>query len=53
VSHFTSDEDQHWSVWTLESFLEMCRHFGFEVSDYLDPDDKVGNGFIVTIQAGR
>jgi SAM-dependent methyltransferase len=43
----------HWSVWTLESFLAMCDHFGFAVVDQLDPDDKVGNGFIVVIDASR
>jgi hypothetical protein len=29
----------------------MCEHFGFRVIDSLDPDDKVGNGFIVAIDA--
>jgi SAM-dependent methyltransferase len=41
----------HWSVWTLESFMAMCRHFGLRVVDQLDPDDKVGNGFIVVLDA--
>jgi SAM-dependent methyltransferase len=41
----------HWSVWTLESFLEMCREFGFDAVDQLDPDDKVGNGFVVVLDA--
>jgi SAM-dependent methyltransferase len=41
----------HWSVWTLESFLEMCGDFGLHVVDQLDPDDKVGNGFIVVLDA--
>jgi SAM-dependent methyltransferase len=50
---FTSVEDEHWSVWSRESFLAMCAHFGFEVIDSLDPDDKVGNGFIVAIDAAR
>ena len=48
---FTSDEDAHWSVWTLESFLEMCHHFGFRVVDSLDPDDKGGIGFAVVLDA--
>jgi SAM-dependent methyltransferase len=48
---FTSEEDKHWSVWTLESFLEMCDHFGFRVVDSLDPDDKAGNGFAVVVDA--
>jgi SAM-dependent methyltransferase len=52
-SGFTSAEDEHWSVWTRESFLEMCDRFGFAVVDSLDPDDKVGNGFMVAIDASR
>jgi len=48
----TPDTDAHWSVWTLESFLELCDHLGLEVVDSLDPDDKVGNGFMVAIDAG-
>jgi SAM-dependent methyltransferase len=50
---FSSPEDQHWSVWNLQSFLAMCSHFGFRVTDHLDPDDKVGNGFLVAIDASR
>jgi SAM-dependent methyltransferase len=46
-----AEEDQHWSVWTLESFLAMCERFGLEIVDSLDPDDKVGNGFMVAIDA--
>jgi SAM-dependent methyltransferase len=48
---FTSEEDKHWSVWTRESFLEMCDAAGFPVVDSLDPDDKLANGFIVVIDA--
>lgn len=48
---FTSDEDAHWTVWTCESFLEMCSHFGIRVLDQQDPDDKIGNGFTVLIDA--
>jgi SAM-dependent methyltransferase len=48
---FTSPEDKHWSVWTRESFLEICAAAGFPVVDSLDPDDKLGNGFIVVIDA--
>lgn len=43
----------HWSVWTLESFVAMCGRFGFGVVDQLDPDDQVGNGFIVVVDATR
>lgn len=44
------DLHQHWSVWNTESFLKMCNHFGFNVIDYQDVDDKVGNGFSIVIQ---
>ncbi|MDQ3777659.1 MAG: methyltransferase domain-containing protein [Actinomycetota bacterium] len=50
---FSASEDAHWTVWTLESFLAMCDHFGFRVVDHLDPDDKNGNGFIVVLDASR
>jgi SAM-dependent methyltransferase len=45
--------DLHWSVWTLESFLELCRRLDLRVIDSLDPDDKVGNGFMVVLDAAR
>ena len=48
---FTSTEDKHWSVWTSESFLELCAAAGFPVVDSLDPDDKLGNGFMVVVDA--
>jgi len=49
----SSTEDKHWSVWTLESFLELCDRLGLVVTDSVDPDDKVGNGFMVAIDASR
>jgi SAM-dependent methyltransferase len=48
---FRSDEDRHWSVWSRESFVDMCEAVGMRVIDSLDPDDKVGNGFAVVIDA--
>jgi SAM-dependent methyltransferase len=50
-SGFTSDVDRHWSVWTCESFIELCEASGLHVIDRQDPDDKVGNGFTVVIDA--
>jgi len=47
----TSEDDAHWTVWTCESFLEMCEAIGLRVVGHLDPDDKVGNGFAVAIDA--
>jgi SAM-dependent methyltransferase len=49
---FTSDQEvMHWSVWTRESFLEFCEGIGMRVIDSIDPDDKVGNGFAVVLDA--
>ena len=48
---FDDPRDLHWSVWTLESFLELCERLGLRVVDTLDPDDKVGNGFMVVLDA--
>jgi SAM-dependent methyltransferase len=50
---FTSDNEAptHWSVWTCETFVELCDRIGLKVIDSLDPDDKVGNGFAVIIDA--
>jgi SAM-dependent methyltransferase len=50
---FTSGVDRHWSVWTCESFIELCDATGLHVTDRQDPDDKVGNGFTVVIDAAR
>jgi SAM-dependent methyltransferase len=44
-----SDEDKHWSVWDLESFLALCDALGLRVVATEDPDRKVGNGFAVVI----
>lgn len=46
-----SAEDRHWTVWTCESFLELCARRGHRVLDHLDPDDKTGNGFAVVLDA--
>ena len=48
---FASDEDTHWTVWTCESFIALCERIGLPVVDHLDPDDKVGNGFAVVLDA--
>jgi SAM-dependent methyltransferase len=48
---FGSEEDKHWSVWTCESFLALCQAIGLQAIDHQDPDDKVGNGFTVVIDA--
>jgi SAM-dependent methyltransferase len=48
---FESGDDRHWSVWTAESFAELCDHLGLPVLEALDPDDKTGNGFMVVLDA--
>jgi SAM-dependent methyltransferase len=48
---FTAEEDRHWSVWNRETFLAMCAAAGLRAIDSQDPDDKVGNGFAVVIDA--
>lgn len=50
-TRFTSSADMHWSVWSCESFLEMCVAAGLHVIDFQDPDDKVGNGFTIVLDA--
>jgi SAM-dependent methyltransferase len=48
-SGFTSEEDRHWTVWTCETFLELCEHLGFEVLEARDPDARDGNGFALIL----
>lgn len=40
----------HWNVWTPDNFPLLAQHLGLEVVDMLDPDDKVGNGWIVVLK---
>jgi SAM-dependent methyltransferase len=46
-----SEEDRHWSVWTLGTFVELCAYLELPVLASLDPDDKTGNGFMVVLDA--
>lgn len=48
---FTSIADKHWSVWSCESFQDMCVAAGLHVIDFQDPDDKIGNGFTIVLDA--
>lgn len=50
---FTSEEDRHWSVWTCESFVDLCEELGLTVAATRDPDRQAGNGFIVVLDAAR
>ncbi|GEM_PF-727315 len=44
------DTHHHYTVWTPEDLLEVCRHFDWNVVEFHDADDKVGNGFTLVIQ---
>lgn len=46
-----SSEDRHWTVWNLETFLELCDHLTLPVLETRDPDDKTGNGFAVVLDS--
>jgi SAM-dependent methyltransferase len=47
-----SIEDRHWSVWTPQTFRQLCEHLGLRVLEIQDPDDKRGNGFAVVLEVG-
>ena len=47
---FTNDNHHHWNVWRPTDFLEMAKHFGFNVIEWKEKDDNYGNGFVVVIQ---
>ncbi len=42
--------DSHYSVWITEDVLELCKYLDFNVIEYYDKDDNVGNGFTIIIQ---
>lgn len=44
------DTHHHYTIWTTEDLLELCRHLELNVVASQDVDDKVGNGFTVVIQ---
>ena len=44
------ERDAHHSVWTTQTFLELCAALGLRVVHVDDIDDKVGNGFTVVVQ---
>lgn len=47
---FKQDNHHHWNVWRPNDFLEMAKHFGFNVIELKEKDDNVGNGFVAVIQ---
>ncbi len=50
---FTHPTDMHWSVWSPDSFAELCTHLQVGVLEIQDPDDKRGNGFAVVLDAAN
>lgn len=40
----------HYSVWDTGAFLAFMQDLGYNVVEYQDVDDKVGNGFAVVIK---
>lgn len=40
----------HFTRWTPQGFVDMCRRVGFNVIDGQEKDDKVGNGFAIVIK---
>ena len=47
---FNQDDHHHWTVWTTNSFLNLCRYMDLRVVEAQDPDDKIGNGFTIVIK---
>jgi hypothetical protein len=47
----SKDTHEHYSRWTSESFVHLCKGCRFPVLEVVDPDDKVGNGFLVVLDA--
>jgi len=44
------DDHRHWTIWVTEDMVELCNYLGYNVIEYHDKDDKVGNGFTVIIK---
>lgn len=49
-SGYSDDADRHFSVWTCESFVELCETLGLRVVETEDPDRKRRDGFAVVIE---
>jgi ubiquinone/menaquinone biosynthesis C-methylase UbiE len=48
-----SDDHKHWCIWTTETFKELIDYMELEIVEYLDVDDKVGNGFCFVIRKDK
>ena len=40
----------HWTVFDIKQFLDICNYLKFNVVEYQEVDDKVGNGFTIIIK---
>jgi len=47
---YKEDDHHHWSVWRTDDFISLCKAMNWNVVEYQDTDDKVGNGFTIVIQ---
>jgi ubiquinone/menaquinone biosynthesis C-methylase UbiE len=50
-----SSRSKHYSYWITEDFIDFVENINlkWQVVDFLDTDDKVGNGFTVVIKKGE
>ena len=44
------ETERHWSVWDTQSFLNFVSMLDIPVIEYLDVDEKAGNGFCVVLR---
>lgn len=50
VTGLPLNEHGHWSVWDTPAFKELIDYLKLSIVEYLDVDDKVGNGFCFVIR---
>lgn len=49
-AHGGKNDHGHWTVWNLESFLQLADYYDWTVVETQDPDEKIGNGFMVLLK---
>lgn len=45
--------DHHFSVWITEDLIQLIKYLEWDIVDYQDIDDKVGNGFTIVIKINK
>lgn len=50
ISEPDFEPHHHYSVWVTEDVLELCKYLDFNVIEYYDKDDNIGNGFTIIIK---